>query len=317
MFLVNIVVYLSGDLLSAKFLLVFLRFVKQRFLAYLQYEKRYSPHTVTASRSDLDQFFEYLLRNYEITSIEPVTHPMIRSWLVEMMEHGISARSVNRKLTTLKSFYRFLMREGVLNISPMHKVTSPKMSKGLPVFIDKEKMDALLDEVDLGEGYPGIRNKLILELLYATGMRLSELLNLKETDIDFHLDTIKVLGKRNKERLIPFGHKTETLLKQYLDAKRNSFGETNDLILTDKGRPVYPKLVYRIVTGSLGRVTTLKKKSPHVLRHTFATHLLNNGAELNAVKEILGHASLSATQVYTHNTIDKLKSIYKQAHPKA
>ena len=242
---------------------------------------------------------------------------MIRSWLVNMMEQNITTRSVNRKLTTLKSFYRFLLREGVLEENPMRRITPPKTSKRLPVFVEKDKMGLLFDQVGFGDGYPGLRNKLILEMFYSTGIRLSELMNLKETDIDFHHDTIKVLGKRNKERLIPFSNKFEVLLKSYLEEKRNSFGEVIDLFLTDTGKRVYPKMIYRIVIQHLGEVTTLSKKSPHVLRHSFATHLLNNGAELNAVKELLGHANLSATQVYTHNTIDKLKRIYKQAHPKA
>jgi integrase/recombinase XerC len=291
--------------------------VKQRFIEYLQYEKRYSPHTVTAYRTDLDQFYEYLHMQYSIDDIQSVNHPMIRSWLVELMNQEISPRSVNRKLTTLKSFYKFLQREGVTEVNPMRKITSPKTSKRLPVFVEKDKMERLLDEVDFGGGYTGLRDKLIIELFYATGMRLSELVNLKETDLSFHHDTIKVTGKRNKERLIPFSHKMELLIKRYLDEKRSVFGENGDLFLTDKGKKIYSRMVYRIVTGYLGMVTTLEKKSPHVLRHTFATHLLNNGAELNAIKELLGHANLSATQVYTHNTIDKLKSIYKQAHPKA
>lgn len=289
----------------------------QRFLAYLQFEKRYSSHTVTAYRIDLGQFFKYLKNQYDITDVQMVTHQMIRSWLAEMMVQGVGARSVTRKLTTLKSFYKYLLREGVVAINPMTKITSPKIPKRLPVFIEREKMELLADQVDFGNGYPGIRNKLILEMFYATGMRLSELVNLKETDLDFHHHTIKVLGKRNKERLIPFSNKFESLLKLYIGEKRSAFGESNDLFLTDKGKRIYPRMVYRIVTEHLGEVTTMEKKSPHVMRHTFATHLLNNGAELNAVKELLGHANLSATQVYTHNTIDKLKRIYKQAHPKA
>ena len=242
---------------------------------------------------------------------------MIRSWLVYLMECNIEARSVNRKLSTLKSFYKFLLREGELVENPMRKITPPKTSKRLPVFVEKDKMDILFDQIDFGEGYQGIRDRTILGMFYATGMRLSELVNLKETDLDFHHDTIKVLGKRNKERLIPFSKKFEVLLKQYLSCKKNTFGEVNDLFLTDNGDKVYSKLIYLIVTRHLGTVTTLEKKSPHILRHTFATHLLNNGAELNAVKELLGHANLAATQIYTHNTIDKLKRIYKQAHPKA
>jgi integrase/recombinase XerC len=291
--------------------------VKERFLAYIQYEKRYSPHTVTAYQTDLNQFFDYLKVQYNITDIREVSHPMIRSWLVHLMEHQTGSRSVNRKLTTLKSFYKFLLREGILDENPMRKITSPKIAKRIPVFIEKDKMEMLFDQVGFGEGYPGTRNRLILEIFYSTGMRLSELVNLKETDVDFHHDTIKVLGKRNKERLIPFSKKFEVLLKSYLDEKRSTFGDTDDLFLTDKGRKIYPKMIYRIVIRYLGEVTTMEKKSPHVLRHTFATHLLNNGAELNAVKELLGHANLSATQVYTHNTIEKLKRIYKQAHPKA
>ncbi|MEI7897145.1 MAG: tyrosine-type recombinase/integrase [bacterium] len=291
--------------------------MKQRFLAYLQYEKRYSDHTVTAYRTDLDQFHEYLQTQYNTINITEVTHPIIRSWLVELMENHVTSRTVTRKLTTLRSFFKYLVRESVLVVNPMQKITSPKISKKLPVFIEKDKMDLLLDKVAFEDGYPGIRDRLIIELFYSAGIRLSELVSLKETDIDFHYDTIKVLGKRNKERLIPFSNKMVFLMKVYLVEKRNSFGETNDMFLTDKGNRIYPRMVYRIVTHHLGKVTTLEKKSPHVLRHTFATHLLNNGAELNAVKELLGHASLSATQVYTHNTIDKLKRIYKQAHPKA
>ena len=242
---------------------------------------------------------------------------MIRSWLVFLMEHQIGARSVNRKLTTLKSFYKFLQKEGILLENPMNRITPPKTSKRLPVFIEKDKMDILFDLIDFGEGYAGLRNRLIMEMFYSTGMRLSELVNLKETDVDLHNDTIKVLGKRNKERLIPFSKKFGSLIGSYLNEKTKTFGAQQALFLTDKGHRIYPKMVYRVVVRYLGMVTTMEKKSPHVLRHTFATHLLNNGAELNAVKELLGHANLSATQVYTHNTIEKLKRIYKQAHPKA
>jgi integrase/recombinase XerC len=291
--------------------------VKQRFLAYLQFEKRYSLHTVTAYRIDLDQFFAYLNDQYGTGDIRDVTHLMIRSWIVSMIGAGTGTRSVNRKLTTLASFYRFLQREGEIGANPLRMVTTPKTSRRLPVYVDPEKMRELLDGVDFGQGYPGGRDKVILELFYVTGMRLSELVQLKESDLDFHHDTLKVLGKRNKERLIPFSNKTSVLIRCYIELKRETFGTSEALFLTDKGKPIYPRLVYRIVTRHVGKVTTLEKKSPHVLRHTFATHMLNNGAEINAVKEILGHANLSATQIYTHNTIDKLKKIYKQAHPKA
>jgi integrase/recombinase XerC len=301
---------------------------KEKFIDYIQYEKRYSPHTVSAYRNDLDQFFSFLDIQYNISDIQEVTHPMIRSWLVLLMEEKISPRSVNRKLTTLKSFYKFLLREGKVSINPMRKIISPRISKKLPSFVEKEKMAMLFETINFGTGFPALRDQLILEILYVTGMRLSELINLKETDIDFHQSTLKVLGKRNKERLIPFSSKFAVFLKTYLQGKKTYLentefpgpsGNLDDpwLLITDSGKKSYPRYIYRAVTKYLSRVTTLQKISPHVLRHTFATHLLNNGAELNAVKELLGHANLSATQVYTHNTIEKLKIIYKQAHPKA
>ena len=291
--------------------------VTERFIAYIQFEKRYSPHTVTAYTNDLRQFFDFLQDQYNTREVKEVTHPMIRSWLAQLMGEGITARSVNRKLTTLKSFYRFLIREGVVDENPMRKVISPKTSKRLPVFVEKDKMDILLDQIEFTGDYMGKRDRLILEMFYSTGMRLSELVGLKEDDIDFHHGNIKVLGKRNKERLIPFSKKFDQLIRDYLRIKEETFGRLPDLFVTERGRKIYPKMVYLVVRQYLGQVTTLVKKSPHILRHTFATHLLNNGAELNAVKELLGHANLSATQVYTHNTIEKLKTIYKQAHPKA
>ena len=226
--------------------------------------------------------------------------------------------------------YKYLIREGMATQNPMRKVTTPKMSRKLPVFVEKEKMDLLLDSGTFGTGFPAFRDYLVIEMFYATGMRLSELVNLSESDVDFHNSTLKVLGKRNKERLIPFTDKFGKVLKIYiseksafvaeLPAKTPSISPASSpvpLLITNSGNRMYPKMVYRIVTTHLGEVTTLEKKSPHILRHTFATHLLNNGADLNAVKELLGHANLSATQIYTHNTIEKLKKIYKQAHPKA
>lgn len=265
----------------------------------------------------MDQFFTFLSAQYQISDIMIVDHSMIRSWLVFLMEQGDSPRSVNRKLTSLKSFYRFLLKEGVVDYNPMRKIISPKTSKRLPEFIETEKIMALIEQMADIKGFSGLRNRIIVEMFYNTGIRLSELLTLKETDIDFHSDTIKVLGKRNKERLIPFTKKFGSLLKVYIAEKEKSFGLVPELFLTDKGGKMYPKRIYLIVKNHLAGVTTLDKKSPHVLRHTFATHLLNNGAELNAVKELLGHANLAATQVYTHNTIEKLKRIYKQAHPRA
>jgi integrase/recombinase XerC len=290
----------------------------QRFIQYIQFEKRYSSHTVTSYQNDLDQFFLYLKQEYQVTELKDISYMQVRSWLVQMMEHGITPRSINRKISTLKSFYKFLLREGVVSESPLDKVTAPKMSKRLPVFVEKEKMNNLFDNVDFGEGFEGARNRLILEIFYMTGIRLSELVNLTIADVDLVKKTIKVLGKRNKERIIPFGASLEKQFHLYIEFRKQIAGsDSKILLLTSKGKPVYKKLVERLVQYFLGIVTTLKKRSPHVLRHTFATHMLNNGADLNAIKDLLGHANLSATQVYTHNTVEKLIKVYKQAHPKA
>ena len=298
---------------------------KNKFINYIQFEKRYSPHTVTAYRTDLEQFYEFLNQQYGISYIGEVNHSMVRSWLVSLLEMQNSPRSIKRKITTLKSYYKFLSREGIIDQNPIRKIITPRSPQRLPVYVEKERMDILLDEIDFGKGFPALRDKLILELFYATGIRLSELVNLKESDIDFHRSTIKVLGKRNKERLIPFSDKFRKLLKEYLQSRKEEITTLSaiepvspvSLFITNNGRNIYPKMVYRIVNYYLEQVTTIEKKSPHVLRHTFATHMLNNGAELNVVKELLGHANLSATQIYTHLTIEKLKKIYQQAHPKA
>lgn len=289
-----------------------------RFLQYIRFEKRFSPHTILAYQSDLEQFFKYLLDTYEVTDTTEINHSMIRSWMVSMMELKISTRSINRKITTLKTYYKFLLRNKVVTVNPMMKIQSPKTSKRLPVFVDQNKMDVLFDQIDFGEGYEAIRDRLMMELFYATGMRLTELVNLKESDLDLGNCQVKVVGKRNKERIIPFTNRLRNLIDEYM-IKRNEISskDINLLFITIKGKPIYQKLVYRIVTQRLGEVTTMDKKSPHVLRHTFATHMLNHGADINSIKEILGHANLSATQVYTHNTIEKLKKVYKQAHPRA
>ena len=290
-----------------------------RFISYIEFEKRYSPHTLKAYRNDLDQFSSYLRENYETDSIEKADHMMIRSWIVYLIDNSISPRSVNRKITTLKSFYRFMIKEGLLDENPMNRITAPKPSQKLPVFVEKEKMDMLLDDVDFGEGYPASRDRLIVELLYGTGIRLSELAALEETDLNLAKGTIKVTGKRNKERIIPLTLKLGELIDKYMEDKgqETHLNQNSYLFVTNKGGRIYPKMIYRVVNTYLNKVTTISKKSPHVLRHTFATHMLDNGADLNAIKELLGHASLAATQVYTHNTIEKLKSIYNQAHPKA
>lgn len=290
-----------------------------RFTQYIKFEKRYSPHTVSSYITDLEQFSNYLNVEYNINEISESNHIIIRSWIVSLMENGLTSRSVNRKITTLKTFFKFLKKEGILQESPMVKIISPKNVKRLPSFVEKNKMDILFAKTDFGNNYIGLRDKLILETFYNTGIRLSELVNLKISDIDLYNDQLKVLGKRNKERLIPFSPKYKVLLESYLISREKQL-ETDcvkHLFITAKGKKVYQKLVYRIVYAYLSTVTTLEKKSPHVLRHTFATHMLNNGADINAIKELLGHANLSATQVYTHNTIEKLTKIYKQAHPRA
>ncbi len=290
---------------------------QKSFLQYLRFEKRFSPHTVLAYQNDLQQFFAYLKNLYETEDLLSVTHSMVRSWIVDLMEKEISPRSINRKLTTLKTFYKFLLRQGMVLTNPMLKVQAPKTSKRLPVFVDEKKMELLFKEKNFGEGFEATRDRLMLEIFYATGMRLSELIGLEDASMDIYECQVKVLGKRNKERIIPFTKKLKETIEVYLKSRQEIVKNAPSFFVTDKGKKLYPKLVYRIVIYRLGSVTTLDKKSPHILRHTFATHMLNNGADINSVKEQLGHASLSATQVYTHNTIEKLKQVYKQAHPRA
>jgi integrase/recombinase XerC len=236
-----------------------------------------------------------------------------------MMESGISARSVNRKITTLKTFYKYMMREQHIKTNPMDKVTAPRLKKSLPSFVEEEKMNTLLDSHNFGSDLRGVRNKLIIELLYLTGMRLSELIGLEDRHMDLYAKTIRVTGKRNKERIIPLEPSAVESIRHYLDLREEAFPRagTPHFFVTDKGRALYPKFVYKVVHNYLRLVTTMQRRSPHVLRHSFATHMLNRGADLNAIKEILGHANLSATQVYTHNTFEKLLTIYKQAHPRA
>jgi len=290
---------------------------KDDFLSYLRFEKRYSPHTVASYDNDLKQYHIFCKQagNDGFT----LDSSMIRMWIVSLLEQGDTPRTVNRKLSCLKTFSRYLMREGIIKVNPLNKVLKPKMSKRIPAFVDESKLNDFLDNYQFGDDFQGIRNQLIIELLYQTGMRRSELIGLKTSSVNFIESQIKVLGKRNKERLIPVNNDLLKRVREYMILREKMFpGHISDsLLLTAKGQTVYPKMVYRIITGFLNLVTTLDKKSPHVLRHSFATHLLNRGADLNAIKELLGHANLSATQVYTHNTFEKLKDIYKQAHPRA
>ena len=287
------------------------------FLKYLQLEKRYSLHTVKAYQSDLLQLQQYLTTTYEST-LEKASYPMLRSWIIELLNDGLNTRTTNRKITTMKSFFKFLLQRKKIKIDPSVKLKSSKVSKKLPVFVVESSMNQLLDEVEFEDNFSGSRNKLILEIFYSTGIRLSELVNIKNKDLDLEKKQLKVLGKRNKERIIPFTKELCNKVEVYINY-RASIKQTKSsyFLLTDKGRKLYPSLVYRLVNQCLSVVTSLDKKSPHVLRHTFATHMLDNGADLNVIKELLGHASLSATQIYTHNTIDKLKQVYNKTHPRA
>jgi integrase/recombinase XerC len=287
------------------------------FIKYLQFEKRYSGHTIVAYNTDLGQFIQFIEESVGDFDFIKVLPKNIRSWIIFLMETGVSSRSINRKIATLKSFYKYLMRQELIEKSPVQLVTIPKVGKKLPTFIQKENLDQLLDLDMFSHDFEGTRDKVIVSLLYGTGVRLSELKNLKINNIDLLESTIKVLGKRNKERIVPYPKTMNSVINNYLEFRDKLTGINQFLLLTSNGKQVYDKLIYRVVNNYLGLVTTIAKKSPHVLRHSFATHLLNNGADLNAVKELLGHSNLSATQVYTHTTFEKLKEIYNQAHPRA
>jgi len=287
------------------------------FLKYLLFEKRYSNHTVVAYQTDLDQFNQYMGELIGDFQFKDITRQQIRSWVVALMSEGVSPRSVNRKLATLKSFYKYLLREQIVESNPALLVTVPKVRKKLPTFVQEEQLNQLLDLGMFQSDFEGLRDKTIISILYGTGIRLSELKGLHLMNIDLQGYTIKVLGKRNKERIVPFPKEVSGIIQEYLEIRKEIGSNSGFLLLTSKGEQVYDKLIYRVVNKYLALVTTVAKKSPHVLRHSFATHLLNHGADLNAVKELLGHANLSATQVYTHTTFEKLKEIYKQAHPRA
>lgn len=291
-----------------------------RFIEYIRFEKRYSNHTVTAYQNDLVQFFDFIKDLYDTSDPGKITHGMIRSWMVSLINSNVSSRSVNRKLSTLKSFYKFLIKEQIATDNPLVKIISPKTQKKLPEFVEEDKMDILLNDLVSEVDFNQVRDKLIIEMFYFTGMRLSELINLKDHNVSRLNGTIKVLGKRNKERIIPFGKELGDSIERYVKVRNREVKLTEQkdyFFVSEKGKKVYSKLVYQVVNTYLSKVSTKSKKSPHVLRHTFATHMLNNGADLNAIKELLGHSNLAATQVYTHNTIEKLKTIYKQAHPRA
>ena len=288
--------------------------LQNKFITYLSSEKRFSEHTIKSYTTDLKQFISFLSSEFKIIDeINEISFQIIRTWIASLLEKGLSPRSVNRKISTLKTYFKFLIREGKLIENPMMKVVAPKSKKRLPVFIEEDQIASLLNEVQFEEGFIGQRNRLIIELFYVTGIRLSELINIKISDVDFNNQSIKVLGKRNKERIIPLSSTTINSLNNFIENNQK-----NDFLFTNlDGMKLYTKLVYRLVNKYIAKISSVNKKSPHILRHTFATHMLNNGADINAIKELLGHANLSATQVYTHNTIEKLKTVYKQAHPRA
>ncbi|MFD2246263.1 tyrosine-type recombinase/integrase [Pontibacter ruber] len=289
------------------------------FFKYLQYEKRYSPHTLTSYHTDLGQFAQYLQKVYEITDAAEADHAIIRSWILSLVQRNLEPRSINRKIACLRTYYRFLLGQQRIKANPMLRIKAPKASKKLPGFVPEEPFNNFLDSFTFEDTFEGQRDRLILEFLYGTGMRLAELINIEHANIDLHAKTVRVLGKGNKERIVPINDSLYTCLEDYLAYKKAAVSDNNSekLLVTTKARPLYPKFVYRVVKKYISLVTTSEHNSPHVLRHSFATHLLNNGADLNAIKDLLGHASLAATQVYTHNSIEKLKSIFEKAHPKA
>lgn len=296
------------------------------FYTYLQYQKRYSRHTLEAYRTDITQFHTYLnLLEMDVDEdLLGVNHRQVRSWVVNLMDKGLEPKSVNRKISSLKTYYKYLIKKGVITKNPMQKVVAPQIPKPLPVFVDLKSMEDVF--LFIQKNYPEsepidifikLRDLLIIDLLYSTGIRRSELLGLTESSVDTYNSNIKVLGKGNKERIIPINFRLIELFKAYLKIRNSIFEPSEHLLLSDKGRPAYPGMIYSIVNRLLTGNTSVTRRSPHILRHSFATHLSNNGAELNAIKELLGHASLASTQVYTHNTIEKLKEAHKQAHPKA
>ena len=289
------------------------------FLDYLKFQKRYSQHTVTSYQNDLVSFFDFLKLQFDETSIPDIKPTYVRTWLAHLKSQGISSKTINRKISSLKSFFKQQLKQDLIKVSPMATIISPKVGKRLPQFVEKKDIDTLFDHVEFPGNWTGRTERLLLQILYNTGIRKAELIGLKENQVDVHNSAIKVLGKGSKERVIPVSNQLMQELKNYAAEKKQHFKEVDTVILlvNDKGKKLYPKYVYNVAQKYLSLVTTIDKKSPHILRHTFATHLTNNGADLNAVKELLGHSSLAATQIYTHNTIEKLKDVFKKAHPKA
>lgn len=291
----------------------------QEFLNYLTFQKRYSPHTIISYQNDLTGFFDFIFLQYQSVEVKQISASMVRTWLASLKENKAASKTINRKISTLKSFFKYLLKMELIDASPVSSVSALKVNRRLPSFIEQKDMDVLFSEVSFPFTWEGKMNFMILEIFYQTGIRISELINLKEHNIDKSSATLKVLGKGNKERIIPINNELIKLLEDYLLEKRKEFPESSNIYLFvgKSGKMLYPKYVYNMVKINLAKVSTNERKSPHVLRHTFATHLTNNGAPINAIKELLGHSSLAATQVYTHNTIEKLKEVHKLAHPKS
>ena len=289
------------------------------FLDYLKFQKRYSQHTITSYQNDLSGFFDYLRMQFDESQLQNIKPAFIRTWLAQLKSEGISSKTINRKISSLRSFFKYYIKQGLVEVSPMATITSPKVGKRLPQFVEKKDIDTLFDHVEFPGNWTGRTDRLLLQILYNTGIRQAELIGLKENQVDYSSSAIKVLGKGSKERIIPASNSLMKEIKDYAVEKKKQFsdGDPIFLLVNEKGKKLYPKYVYNVAKKYLTLVTTIDKKSPHILRHTFATHLTNNGADLNAVKELLGHSSLAATQVYTHNTIEKLKDVFRKAHPKA
>ena len=292
----------------------------QKFLQYIKYEKGYSTHTFVSYQTDLLQFQDFAESKSITFEPDKIDASLVREWVVTLMESGASARSVNRKLSTLKSFYRFLKQHNQAFHNPLKKIVAPKNKKQLPKFLKEDELENLLDGDDnfFENSFEGVRDKLMVDMFYTLGIRLSELIGIKDTDIDMNGKTIMITGKRNKQRLLPFGDKLKDAVQEYMKVRNETVSrQCGNLFIKEDGGKLYPMLVYRIINRNITMVSSLSQRSPHVLRHTFATTMLNNGAELNAVKELLGHSNLAATEVYTHTTFEQLQKIYKQAHPRA
>ena len=288
------------------------------FLDYLQYERNYSEETIKSYREDLCQFEKFAREEIGDSALSEVKAELVREWIVSLMDRGYTSTSINRKLSSLRSFYKFLLRKGEVAVNPLQKITGPKNKKPLPTFLRESEMDKLLDEVDFGEGFKGCRDHMIIEMFYATGVRLSELIGLDNKDVDFSSSLIKVTGKRNKQRLIPFGEELKIAMTEYVDVRNEAVPvRTDAFFVRENGERLSRSIVENLVKRNLSKVVTLKKRSPHVLRHTFATTMLNHDAELGAIKELLGHESLATTEVYTHTTFEELKKVYNLAHPRA